>query len=74
MNFWTSCWPTLEIESYFTTNESCVQFYDLSTFKCTFAYISQGALTHKYLSGCGHRSGPLSTTTTIYFVYTQLLL
>lgn len=33
--------------------------------------ISQGAFTQNYSSGCGSGSGPLSTTTTIYYMDTQ---
>lgn len=34
----------------------------------------EGVFTHKYSSGCGCGSGPLSATTMIFFAYTQLLL
>lgn len=33
--------------------------------------ISQGAFTQNYSGGCGSGSGPLSTTTTIYYMDAQ---
>ena len=32
----------------------------------------EGAVTRNYLNGCGCGLGPLSTTTTVFFIYMQL--
>ena len=46
----------------------------LTTSNHLFTYGGTGGFTHNYLSGCGCGLGPLSITSTTFFIYTLLLL